>query len=962
MSDRDRPGDVLPLLREDRGARAAVLPALLVLCLLYAATDLRPTLLRDGLSATAATAFTGLTIAVTLATARSLFALVYSTYLTQAVPLASRLFIAGLVLPVTTTLYGMARSVLHARPGAGLVLAAAGLGVTLTLVVRARRRGRRSRAYQAVIIGHPEEAEEFIEACRGGLDDASLTDDARSALDLLLASALADRAILVDRYDDLPEAERIVARWTEIGNARGLVGAAMSLAPALVVRTRATGDVDGLEDGLAVVAQTIARVPSMLPVAQRVLLVWRARGLLELRSHAEDAGDTARMLPLLAAAIDDLERALALTAPGSTDRGDLRIELASIIWAHPAGDGLDAAIERCRSAVRSLRLRPSRARDAGCLVLAELLAERALAKPDRARADFAEAVALCELVARRSSHPHHALTRLPVFLEASNADESFVAHAFRRAFDALCGVSFEDAADLAADWAIWAEGCCFTTEAAEAHRCWMRSVVTESQRRRLRGDVQRPQVKAQALAAYAGLWLLAAGRPLDAAITMELACGVTLDERMHRARGEITQRLADANRDDLGERWLEIGERMVPQHAEAGDARRDASATSVVRVGGRSFRGDVSSRDFRPLADYERLVREISRVPGFEDVDAPATYEELREAAAEGPLVYLAATVHGGFAIIVTQSAPQPAVVALPGVAAAAVGARIGFDVDAPYDGSAALDLTLDWLGRFVLKPLAPALAPGAIVTLIPVGALRLLPIHVAGMTRREDGVWRDRTGGLVFRYAPSGRRLAQAQATVRRAGDPRRPIATIDHGCIEDALGALGDEPVWHIGCPLDLDLVDPLASRLHLADGRLSVRAILTRGRSLPRLTVVSAGRTCIGLDEDLNELVELAAALLHEGVAGVVSAPAVVDGEAATLLVLGFLQRFADGASPVRALAEAQAWLASATNRQIAAAVGPLYSFSEQPGGPTRAAWERHRAFSDPQSWAVFSYYGA
>ena len=638
VGDRHRPGDVLPLLREDRRARVAVLPALLVLCLAYDATGLRAVLVRDGLAPAAAWALTALTIAVTLATARSLVALVRSTDLTQAVPLSSRLFMAGLTLPITTTLYGLARSVLHAPAGGAVVTACAGMVATLAAIRRDRRRWTRSRAYQLDIIGHPQVAEEFIQRCRHDLRDPSLTDDARSSLDLLLASALADRSMLVDRYDDLPEAQRIVARWLETGNARGLVGAAISLAAALVARARATGDVDGLEGDLAIVARTITRVPSMLPVAQRLLLIWRARGMLELRSRAEDAGDTARVASLLAAAVDDLDRALALTGRGTDDRADLQTELASIVWAHPQRGGLDAAIERCRRALRSSRLRRMPVRETSYLALADLLAERAITSPVSARSDFAEAVGLCERLARRGSRPHQALARLPIFLDAAGADEAVVSLAFRRAFDSLCGVSFDDAGETAAKWAIWAEACCFTTEAAEAHRCWIRTLVTESQRRRLRGDVRRPPVKAQSLAADAGFWLLAAERPRDAAVTLELACGLVLDERMHRSLGEITQRLAQADREDLAERWLRIGERMAPQRAGAGEPGGHPAATSVVRVGGHSFRAPLSSRDFLPLADYERLVREIGRVPGLEDVEAPATYERpargrLRRAA-----------------------------------------------------------------------------------------------------------------------------------------------------------------------------------------------------------------------------------------------------------------------------------------------------------------------------------------
>jgi hypothetical protein len=278
-------------------------------------------------------------------------------------------------------------------------------------------------------------------------------------------------------------------------------------------------------------------------------------------------------------------------------------------------------------------------------------------------------------------------------------------------------------------------------------------------------------------------------------------------------------------------------------------------------------------------------------------------------------------------------------------------------------------------------------------VTLIPIGALGLLPLHAARLVRTADRGWRDRTGGLVFRYAPNARLLARAQAQVRSNADPPLPLVTVPgagparaepspadasralqarygdelvrHPASshpDDVLAALGEAAIWHVACRIDHDPVEPLAGHPRLPDGRSLLSTALAQ-RPAPRLALLSASRTAIDTDvDDLDELVSVAAALVHGGVAGVVSSPSLVDARSAELLTLAFFERFVDGAGPARALADAQAWLASATNREIAEVFGPLHAFPQALPESARAAWEHLREFSDPRSWAPFSFCGA
>lgn len=968
ITGRLRPMNVdvlLPFVRESRSARVVVLPGLLILCVLHLMTAVRPTLLVDGLNATAAWIVTGAAVALALGALAALVAQAVATDCTRAVPLGSRLFRHGLALAAALSLYGVSSSTLGLPRGVAFVLAC--IAAVAILVAHGRHvlRVRATPAHRSNVLAHPQRAEELIAECREALLDPSLTTERRSALDLLMAAALADLAILADRYEHLAEAEEILARSMATAPAAGLAGAAVSFAPALVAKARWNEDLTGLENGLELVARTMSSVPTMLPWVARLLLFIHSQGLLLLRERAETEGDAARAELLHASAVEDLERALSLTRRGTLARANLRFEMAAMSWVSSRRGGLDAAIEHSRAALRSLRFRRVRVREKGYLVLADLLAERAERDSELRGPDVAEALTLCERVAAKGLLSHRAMARLPILLDMSGADECVTARAFRRAFPALSADSFDDACALAAEWALWAERRCYTTEAAEAHLCWIRTVFAESQRLRLRGERQRPRCEIQALAADAGFWLLAAGRRRDAALVLDLASGAGLTERLHRDRGEVEERLTAAGREDLRDRWLEVGERVAEQRPTASDVLRDRSGISTVRIGGQTFRGRFSPHSGVPLADYERLVREISRVPGFEDVDPPPTYEDLREAAHGGPLVYLAAAEHGGFAVVVTEDAEEPAVVALPGLTSVDTEARVRVLLEPEWSDVAdsSLELTLMWLRRYVIKPLEAVLAPPALVTLVPVGAFGLLPVHAAGMERMADGCWRDRTGGLVFRYAPSARLLARARLLAQDSATLGGSVVTVAaSGSVAHVLSALDDAAIWHVACPAEHDPYDPLASSLQLADGRLSLRAVLAPERPAPRLAVLSACRTAIGPDMDVNEIFSLASALLQAGAAGVVSSQTAFDGPGGSLLVLGFLQRFLDGEEPALALAGARDWLSAAMNRELAETFGPLYELPDYLPASERRVWERRRAFADPRHWAAFSYCGA
>ena len=581
-----------------------------------------------------------------------------------------------------------------------------------------------------------------------------------------------------------------------------------------------------------------------------------------------------------------------------------------------------------------------------------------------------------------------------------DAAETDVGSAYRAAFEALSAVSLDKASALAEEWASWAASCDYTNDAAEAHWCWIRSVVDQSRRRILFGDAQVELIKLQGLAAQASFWLLAADRSRDAAVALDLSRAVWLTARIHRSRSStgLEQRLRDAGRADLAARWRDVGERLKRSDRAMFD--RNATHPPVSMIDSRTLVGSETSQptvftaDRVALVDHEQLVHDVSHLPGFEDVDASPSFDDLRDAAVDGPIVYLVAHSRDGVALVVSATCEAPDVIELPGLGAAVVNARARAITDALASPSPDEELgaTLAWLHETVMRPLSVSIRGPALVTLVPLGALSMLPLHAAGAVRDHEGIWRDRSGGLVLRYAPNARVLRRAQATARRPSDRSLPILTVsaaspthalpwataesrevavlfgenalvrhdDAASVAAVLDSLDDTDVWHFASHYLPDLDDPLQSSLVLADGPLTLDSLYSRSEGSHRLAVLSACSAAVPDGSLLNEVVSFPSALMQAGVAGVVASYARVEDRASMLLVLRFFEGIRKGVEPAYALADAQDWLRSATNLDIQAAFPTSYHPPDTL--VDLDAWELRREFAAPAAWAGFSYTGA
>lgn len=320
-----------------------------------------------------------------------------------------------------------------------------------------------------------------------------------------------------------------------------------------------------------------------------------------------------------------------------------------------------------------------------------------------------------------------------------------------------------------------------------------------------------------------------------------------------------------------------------------------------------------------------------------------------------------------------------------------------------------ALAKALPLLGEGLIDPIAARLGSiGAIgVTLVPCGMLAALPLHAA--TYHRDGQQLRLIDEFDVSYSPSARVLATAQSLVpaRQAvpaalagvGNPMptdRPLRfaaaelegvaaffvdprpLYEEKATKEALARVaGGARYVHLACHGAYDVVDPLSSRLLLADKeRLSLREILD-GRPFrdARLVVASACQTAITDFSGIpDEALGLLAGFMSAGTPGVIGTLWSVDDLSTAILMSQFYEYHLRGDSvageirmaPARALRRAQYWLANVT----AAELNDLFVRGNRLSGKVkeiaalrfRFLEPSERLFADPYYWAPFVFVGA
>ncbi|MBW8705633.1 hypothetical protein MBT84_39105 [Streptomyces sp. MBT84] len=224
-------------------------------------------------------------------------------------------------------------------------------------------------------------------------------------------------------------------------------------------------------------------------------------------------------------------------------------------------------------------------------------------------------------------------------------------------------------------------------------------------------------------------------------------------ELQEQGRGVLWSQLLDSRTE------LDALQAVEPELAERLTVVERELNTSPEAGASEPWWGRIADRRLTLAAEREDLVAQIRTLTGFEDFRRPAGIEELRQAAADGPVVLVVSSQWRTDALIVTTSATRtvPLGVGHPELLARTqryLTALQRYETG-PRDALAQVTLnlmvtrTLEWLWRDIVEPSLRALElttsppDGAGLPRLwwcPTGLLALLPLHAAGIPESGAG------------------------------------------------------------------------------------------------------------------------------------------------------------------------------------------------------------------------------
>ncbi len=872
-------------------------------------------------------------------------------------------------------------------PAAGVLAAGSAIWAARFIMRWSARKTQQSLAWLPRQPATQATAQEAYQASQYALTVRGLSPEERKSALLSRARAAIARSVSDDAPDGLVEAaddlRELLADPPE--SWRTLFGVAVNLVDARSTRAAKHGDLAEYDDALRILADTASRMPADLG-AMAVVYQKRAeyQGVLASRLAPGPAADErlAEAAACLRAAISAISPSLRPLLP--TMHADLGVTLARL-RADP-GD-LEAGIAECRLAVRLAR-RSRQALAYPRLSLAVLLLDRIDQAADQAadlpellrrplweasRADLAQAGHLLRQVRwygpadssreARQLLPDLELARA-IVLGEPKADQR-IAQSWRISVRATAHDDPMTRVLAGQGWVSWAE----TTEnplwCAEAYAYLMSAAPAAVAVRYDPEERDRVLATWQSAAEEAGYWLAEAGQLGEAAIALEAGRAVSLSEILGRERPGLEAALLQAGRPDLAERY---------------------------RLALAEYQGAKGTQ--RAWARYETVVREIADVTGLAPPGAEPTLADLRTAASEGPVVYLASATRGGYAIIIWATG-DPVCLKLPPLTRAEIPARLSSLTDTA--DSASVAAVLSWLWNAGIDRLSRELPPGALVTIIPVGLLSLLPVHAAGgpaAPGQPPGDWTYLADKVTVRYAPNARTLLRAEARAsalepealsllavaapdgipgRRLWFSSREVARIselwppparvttigdgDHGAV---MRQLAGHTVWHFACHCRVYPERILDSALLLDGAELSLRTVLELAPAPRRLAILSACETHRSGSQLPDEAMGLPTGLLQAGFAGVVASHWAVGDISTAILMTRFHELWRQQClPPAEALARAQRWLRSFTYADLRA-YRRAGQHASPPDGETGSTSEQC-PFSHPFYWAPFALTG-
>ncbi|GEM_PF-1643240 len=430
--------------------------------------------------------------------------------------------------------------------------------------------------------------------------------------------------------------------------------------------------------------------------------------------------------------------------------------------------------------------------------------------------------------------------------------------------------------------------------------------------------------------------------------------------------------------------------------------------------------GDWLEQADAAYAHYEQAMQAIQSVPGFEYFLRSLPFDAIQEQAEDAPLVYLAATEYGGFALIVRAGAGVD-VLELPELTEEALREKVVVPKDDPAIGGYlgaywrwlanirneaarqawfdALEAMLTWLGQAVMSPLVARLEAlgvpqGSLVRLIPGGWLGLLPLHAGRTTASSCPTYA--LDHYTFTSLPSAQALYHASAAAKRPAESLLLVDNPDGSLVFSGQEAEGVRDVFPEQGIKSLKGPRAAKERVRQAMSQAEVLHFSTHGRAgwteseragvllaggewltlpeifalrleKPRLAVLSACETGVPTLKNPDEVEALPTGLMQAGVPGVVGSLWAVNDLSTALLMTWFYHFWRKEGMPLpQSLRRAQCCLRDAF--QSGAVRAELEALAERAGW--RMASEQAgdflhlvtlRDFAHPYYWAGFTYTG-
>jgi CHAT domain-containing protein/tetratricopeptide (TPR) repeat protein len=490
---------------------------------------------------------------------------------------------------------------------------------------------------------------------------------------------------------------------------------------------------------------------------------------------------------------------------------------------------------------------------------------------------------------------------------------------------------------------------------------------------------------------------------------------------LERGRAQLMREALECQRRDL-QRLSELG--FIENYKRYAAAAREEECLQAISA--ENHQADWLEKIEHARSEVQAAAKGIreqagAKYPEYRFFLRCLPFEEIQKQAHDAPLIYLAATSHGGMALIVNGTSVQ--IEDLPSLTEQALREQVQGPDDDPKLGAylgayttwrrdsrnvectktwfTALNNTLCWLGEAVMMPILNTLADAPQAVFIPSGLLGLLPLHAAIL---PSPLGRDGLGNSyaldknTFTYAPSAQALYHARLAADRSAESLLAVDNPDGSLhfteieMKDVLEhfpgksthlrreqaskdavrqAVGSSHVLHFSTHGTAGWSKAETACLKLADGDLALSDLFDLHLESARLAVLSACETGIPGTRLPDEVVSLPSAWMQAGVPGVISSLWSVDDMSTAILMGRFYDLWRDDGLPApEALRRAQIWLRDSTTIDLKStfkntieATGVRMNGESAMDFYARIGWEdpHVRPFAHPFYWAAFGYTG-